>query len=177
MFNLGGSIPSELGALESIKMLFLRGNALTGRMPSTLGLLTELREFELNVSSLSGPIPSEFGYLTQLSNPWLDHNPSLRGTIPSEFGTLSELTTLNLKQNHRMSVTLPTEIGMMIDLMNIHLEGSPLTGTIPSKLGHNIYISTTCPLHPVGALCLGTNAATFLLCGLTYSGSTRRLSL
>ena len=41
---MNGTIPSELGILPNIKVLYLNDNKLTGSLPSELGQLTTLRK-------------------------------------------------------------------------------------------------------------------------------------
>ncbi|MCE2422820.1 MAG: leucine-rich repeat domain-containing protein, partial [Gemmatimonadetes bacterium] len=55
--GLTGSIPAELGDLESLRKLHLYSNDLTGSIPAELGDLDSLRELDLSNNDLTGPIP------------------------------------------------------------------------------------------------------------------------
>ncbi len=91
--QLTGSIPSELGSLDSLQVLSLSANQLSGSIPSKLGNLTSLRELYLTNNQLTGSIPSELGSLTSLQQLHLGFN-QLTGSIPSELGSLESLRWL-----------------------------------------------------------------------------------
>ncbi|MBK8566696.1 MAG: right-handed parallel beta-helix repeat-containing protein [Saprospiraceae bacterium] len=55
--NMTGSIPDELGTLQSLERLRLTANQLNGPIPITLGDLQNALEIRLNVNGLSGSIP------------------------------------------------------------------------------------------------------------------------
>jgi len=58
--NISGSIPTEIGSLNSLQWLWLDNNNLTGAVPSEIGLLTSLRSLRLHGNNFSaGPIPEE----------------------------------------------------------------------------------------------------------------------
>ena len=60
-----GSIPSQIGLLTNLSVLFLYNNlALTGSIPSQIGLLTSLNWLWLANNTLTGSIPSQIGLLT-----------------------------------------------------------------------------------------------------------------
>ena len=60
---LSGSIPPELGRLNTMTWLDLGENRLTGNIPAELGDLTNLRTLDLGYgdNALSGNIPPETG--------------------------------------------------------------------------------------------------------------------
>ena len=93
--QLSGSIPSELGNLANLGVLWLDDNELSGSIPSELGNLDNLRTLSLSNNELSGPIPSELGNLANLVTLWLDGN-QLSGPIPSELGNFDNLQALGL---------------------------------------------------------------------------------
>ena len=91
--GLTGPIPSELGSLSHLELLWLSDNQLTGPIPPELGNLSKLRDLRLSGNQLTGPIPSELGSLSELQRLWLSGN-QLTGPIPPELGNLSELQRL-----------------------------------------------------------------------------------
>lgn len=61
-----GTIPTEIGALDELKELYLGENELTGTIPSELGLLDEVKKLYLNDNDLTGTVPLELANLDEL---------------------------------------------------------------------------------------------------------------
>ncbi len=106
--GLSGSIPSELGDLDSLERLYLSDNELSGAIPAELANLENLLSLNLNNNELSGPIPS------QLAN-------------------IEGLEALNLASN-QLSGSIPAELGNLNFLSHLHLSGNQLSGCIPESL-------------------------------------------
>ncbi|GLU19131.1 hypothetical protein SLE2022_353960 [Rubroshorea leprosula] len=85
-----GLIPEELGELNSLVLLNLSHNSLTGQIPSSWGKMRELESLDLSSNKLSGRIPEQLTDLTFLSVLNLSHN-ELVGVIPlgKQFNTFS----------------------------------------------------------------------------------------
>ncbi|KAI4327938.1 hypothetical protein L6164_020344 [Bauhinia variegata] len=96
--KLSGSIVSDLGKLEHLKILALHNNNFYGTIPSELGNCTELQGIFLQGNYLSGMIPSELGNLSELKNLDISSN-SLSGNIPSSLGKLYNLRNFNVSTN------------------------------------------------------------------------------
>ena len=84
----------------------MASNQLTGSLPSVLGSLNDLEVLFLNSNQLSGNIPAELGNLSNLVMLWLQDN-LLVGDIPSSFINLVNLIDpgygmdgLDLDYNH-----------------------------------------------------------------------------
>lgn len=54
--NLSGSIPSEIGEIEDLRILNLQDNELEGNLPSSIFNLSKLNKFLINGNKLSGTI-------------------------------------------------------------------------------------------------------------------------
>ena len=148
--NLRGTIPSELGNLQSLWTLGLfRNEGLTGQIPPELGSLVRLKQLGLNSNSLSGPIPPELGNLDQLSFLSLGDN-SLSGSIPPQLGNLERLQHLLLGANS-LSGPIPPELADLERLERLWLGSNSLSGSIPSELGN---------LGQLKELALGANSLT-----------------
>ncbi len=132
--SLTGTIPAELGDLDSLKWLHLHTNSLSGSIPAELGDLTNLWNLDLRGNSLSGTIPAELGDLAKLKYLSLDRN-SLTGSIPAELGDLTKLKYLSLSGNF-LSGSIPAELGALTNLENLWLISNDLTGSIPAELGN-----------------------------------------
>ena len=92
--NLTGSLPAELGKLESLTRLALNRNGLTGSIPTELGSLPNLGIIGLARNSLSGSVPDELGNLTGLTRLSLHDNTALSGALPDGFTGLANLQRL-----------------------------------------------------------------------------------
>lgn len=138
--HLTGPIPVELGQLSQLRWLQLQGNysgdsQLSGTIPSELGQLSQLQYLDLGQNQLTGNIPAELGQLSQLIELKLDEN-SFTGSIPTELGQLSQLTSLSIYNNYQLTGTIPVELGQLSQLRDLSIGGSRLlTGGIPAELG------------------------------------------
>ncbi|VVB16440.1 unnamed protein product [Arabis nemorensis] len=128
--GLVGPIPPDtLGKLESLKILSLRSNLLSGNLPPDISSLPSLHYLFLQHNNFSGEVPSFSS--PQLSILDLSFN-SYTGKIPVALQNLKHLTGLSL-QNNNLSGPIPnldTTSLRRLNLSNNHLDGS-----IPSALG------------------------------------------
>lgn len=131
--QLIGTIPPELGDLNSLAGLFLGNNQLSGNIPPELGNLSNLTELYLYKNQLNGSIPPGLGNLTNLTVLNLQEN-LLSGSIPSELETLTNLTSLYLNKN-QLSGNIPIELTSLTNLSRLSLANNKLTGNIPPGLG------------------------------------------
>src|SRR6266498_3298840 len=132
--QLSGSIPSSLGNLVGLSKLHLDNNQLSGFIPSSIGNLVNLWFLYLNNNQLSGSIPSSLGNLINLQNLYLNNN-QLSGSIPSSLGNLVNLYDLYLSYN-QLNGSIPSSIGNLVNLKNLDLAVNQLSGSIPSSLGN-----------------------------------------
>ena len=129
---MSGSIPEELGALNSLLFLYLHGNQLSGSIPEELGALGAVTRLYLYDNQLSGPIPPALGQLSNLQYLIL-HGNQLSGSIPEELGALNSLLFLYLHGN-QLSGSLPTELGDLSTLRNLKLHSNAaLSGVLPAS--------------------------------------------
>jgi Leucine-rich repeat (LRR) protein len=130
--QLSGTIPSSLGQLNNLQILYLYNNQLSGTILSSLGQLNNLKYLHLSDNQLSETIPSS---LEQLNIQYLNiDNNQLSGTIPSSLGQLKNLGVLYL-DNNQLSGTIPSSLGQLNNLKYLHLSNNQLSGTILSSLG------------------------------------------
>ncbi len=128
---LTGTIPPEIGQLDSLRQLTLRINQLSGEIPAEIGQLKALVYLDLGENRLTGEIPAEIGQLDRLRELGLNDN-RLTGAVPSEIGQLDSLLYLNLTSNHLTGI--PQEIGQLQNLLDLSLYGNQLT-EIPPEIG------------------------------------------
>ena len=134
--GLTGTIPSEMGSLSNLRLLWLGGNELTGGIPPELGGLSNLVWLSLSGNQLTAVIPPELGSLSNVQSLRLGGN-QLTGEIPKELGNLANLQELSLSRN-QMTGEIPKELGKLSNLQNLGLGGNQLTGEIPTELGNLI---------------------------------------
>ena len=73
--NLRGYLPSELGQLTQLKVLYLQRNNLVGSLPESLGNLVHLEYLGVAHNRISGTVPSHvFGNLLRLKTVSLEKN-------------------------------------------------------------------------------------------------------
>ncbi|VFQ80107.1 unnamed protein product [Cuscuta campestris] len=127
--GLAGEIPENtLGRLDSLRILSLRSNLISGTLPSDLTSLPTLRNLFLQHNNLSGHIPT---FSNQLNILDLSYN-SFSGSIPpSVIQNLTQLTVLNL-QNNSLSGPIPNIT--LPRLKHLNFSYNHLNGSIPFSL-------------------------------------------
>ncbi|KAK9054107.1 hypothetical protein SSX86_025184 [Deinandra increscens subsp. villosa] len=109
--------------------LVLQGCGLTGIFADdTLTRLDSLRVLSLRNNSLSGTIP-DLSPLTNLKTLFLDHN-TFSGTFPVSLILLHRLQSLNLARNN-LSGSLPVELNYLDRLTSLRLEWNRFNGSVP----------------------------------------------
>ncbi|MBN1185792.1 MAG: VCBS repeat-containing protein, partial [Bacteroidales bacterium] len=132
--NLFGTIPSNIGDIDSLNILYLYGNQLSDSIPYEIGNLLNLEYLRLGSNQLIGPIPSEIGNLINLTELRLSNN-QLSGKIPQEIYNLTYLTYLILGGNQFVD-TIPDIIGNLNNLQYLNISYNNFTGSIPSEIGN-----------------------------------------
>lgn len=153
-----GPIPSELGNLTNLEVLWLTDCNLVGEIPDSLGRLKKLTDLDLALNELHGPIPTALTGLTSVVQIEL-YNNSLSGVLPPGMSNLTalrlfdasmnELTgpipdelcrlpleSLNLYEN-RFKGSLPESIADSPGLYELRLFRNQLTGELPRNLGRH----------------------------------------
>lgn len=132
---LGSGIPTEFGTgniHNSLEVLELDNNSLTGAIPSSLGSISNLTILSLSNNSLNGTIPSSLGNLPNIEEIDLSFN-QLTGEIPASFGNLDTVTILILA-NNQLDGVLPSELGDMTGLESFHIQNNAFVGEFPSSI-------------------------------------------
>ncbi|KAL9237866.1 hypothetical protein vseg_012363 [Gypsophila vaccaria] len=132
--GLTGDIPPEMGLFSKLEYLNLSWNSLQSRVPLEIGYLPNLRVLDLRKSSLYGMIPGDLcDKSSSLSILQLDDN-HLTGPIPQKIGQCSSLYLLSLSHN-RLSGPIPSSMSMLKRLEILRIESNELTGEMPKELG------------------------------------------
>ena len=85
--GLTGSIPTDLGNLDSLERLVLSNNQLTGAIPTQLGNLARLETLYLDNNQLTGTLPPSFTGLVALDIFHFHLNPGLCAQFTSAIQT------------------------------------------------------------------------------------------
>jgi hypothetical protein len=130
-----GGLPTEFGAMTTLKELWMFENDFTGSIPSELGN-TQLLNLRLHASKISGTIPEDFYRCTNLY--WVDlYDMSLTGTLSTRVGELQALTSLRIR-NNRLTGTIPTELAFLPKLGQLWLHGNEFEGSVPLAICKNV---------------------------------------
>ena len=132
-FEIGGTIPEEIGNLEKLEFLNLSENNLEGEIPPSIGRLSNLQQLILDWNTnLSGSLPKEIGNLTNLMDLFIS-NTGISGEIPEEIGNLTQLRNMYLRGN-QISGEIPESIGNLTNLSGLFLDDNYLSGPIPVSI-------------------------------------------
>lgn len=85
--HLDGSLPSEIGLLQSLSTLDLGENHIFGSLPKQLYALKNLTSLYIHENRFTGSLPESIGNLYKLVNLYA-HNNSFTGTIPTSIGSI-----------------------------------------------------------------------------------------
>ncbi len=130
--NLTGSIPSEIGNLDSLEYIRVGFNKLEGKIPGTIVNLKKLYYLDVYYNNLTDSIPDFLGDVTNLQTLKLDRN-SFFGKIPPALGNLSKLEYLYLGNND-LTGEIPSEIGNLTNLKFFNIDQNDLEGAVPAEL-------------------------------------------
>ncbi|XP_028086000.1 putative receptor-like protein kinase At3g47110 [Camellia sinensis] len=126
-------LPSSLGNLTSLIILYLGQNSIHGNIPTSLGNCHRLLELDLSQDNLNGPIPPEIMKLSTLSELlWLGQN-ALSGSLPLEIGSLKNLGNLDVSHK-RLLGSIPNTLGSCLSLEWFELENNSFEREIPQSL-------------------------------------------
>ncbi|KAL7237832.1 hypothetical protein ACSBR2_004022 [Camellia fascicularis] len=134
--QLSGEIPSRLfkSNMSLIHVLF-NNNALSGKIPSTLGLVQTLEILFLSNNQLTGPLPDLMG-LNSLSYVDLSNNTFDKSDFPSWFSTLQSLETL-MMENTRLQGQIPDAFFSLPLLIKVVLRNNKLNGILVVNSSNN----------------------------------------
>ena len=136
--QLIGSVPEQIGDIDSLRYLNLSFNSLSGNIPESIGNLSNLIELKLHNNDITGALPMEVGNLSNLNILNL-YNNQLTGGLPSSLGNLLSLEKLYLHQN-QITGAIPESIFNLINVKDFYLSNNQLDGSISSNVSELIHL-------------------------------------
>lgn len=151
--NLIGPLPDFLGGMQSLAVLQLSYNMLSGEIPVSYGGLP-LQILWLNEQKgdqISGSL-DVISSMTMIREAWI-HGNSLTGSIPSSIGQLTSLQRLWVN-NNKLVGEIPANLTSLKQLQSLRLDNNLLVGPIPKNSIANFSYANnpTCQVVP-GLLC------------------------
>ncbi|NQZ77836.1 MAG: VCBS repeat-containing protein, partial [Ekhidna sp.] len=118
--NLSGTLPTEIGNLDSLQVLSLGNNSIESTLPAELYTLPILDRLYLFDNNLTGDL-SQFGSMTSLTQLYVNGN-QFSGTIPTDLTNLTSLQQLGLS-NNQLEGELPAELSTL-PLTSLFVDGN-----------------------------------------------------
>ena len=131
--KLFGSIPSEIGRLLNLEILFLQNNFLSGSLPNQLWDLKNLRILNISKNQFRGNVPSEIHQVESLNEIWFSGN-KFSGSLPFQIFTIKNITHINLS-NNQLTGHISESVANLKNLVYLNLFDNKLVGSIPAELG------------------------------------------
>ncbi|KAH9606813.1 hypothetical protein KSS87_001123 [Heliosperma pusillum] len=130
--GLSGAIPSSLVKFSSLEFLNLSKNSLIGGIPENVGGFKALKVVDLSDNQLKGSIPSGIGGAASLSELILKKN-LIAGNIPTSLEHCTSLSLLDLSHNS-FKGPVPLGLSKLNELQIVDLSFNYLSGSLPKQL-------------------------------------------
>ncbi|XP_059652130.1 leucine-rich repeat receptor protein kinase HPCA1-like isoform X2 [Cornus florida] len=134
--QLSGEIPPQLFSSNMVLIhLLLDSNQLTGSIPSSLGLVQTLEVVFLSNNKLTGPLPNLTG-MDYLSYVDMSNNLFDASSLPPWVSSFPSLTTLKMERT-RLQGQIPVELFSLSGLQTVVLRNNQLNGTLDIGSSHS----------------------------------------
>ncbi|XP_059652124.1 leucine-rich repeat receptor protein kinase HPCA1-like isoform X2 [Cornus florida] len=134
--HLSGEIPPQLFSSNmTLIHLLLDSNQLTGSIPSSLGLVQTLEVVFLSNNKLTGPLPNLTG-MDSLSYVDMSNNSFDASSLPQWVSSLPSLTILKMERT-RLQGKIPVELFSLSGLQTVILRNNRLNGTLDIGSSHS----------------------------------------
>jgi len=132
--SLSGTIPTDIGAADSLETMKLGNNLLTGPLPASITSLTDLKTLDVEHNQLSGALPAILfaNVYFKLTDVDMSNN-QLNGSIPSMSTNGPALVRLDLSSN-QLSGSVPA-LASLSNLVQLSLADNLLDGVITDLCG------------------------------------------
>ncbi|KAF8413206.1 hypothetical protein HHK36_001182 [Tetracentron sinense] len=138
---LSGELPQCWMYWQSLKLINLGSNHLSGKIPSSMGSLFGLQSLHLHKNSFSGDLPPSLQNCTNLQFIDLGDN-KYSGNIPNWMGEKIDLVVLRLQSNE-FSGNIPPQLCHLTSLLILDLAHNSLSGAIPRCFDNFSLMATT----------------------------------
>ncbi|KAL5066435.1 hypothetical protein RYX36_028172 [Vicia faba] len=156
---LSGILPSWFGhGFPFLRILILRSNTLSGKLSDDISKLDSLQVLDLARNDLTGKIPASLGYLKAIAQVQKKNKYILYGKFEEHYyeesldvyvkdqmleytRTLSLVTSINLSDNN-FTGNIPNEITKLYGLVVLNFSRNHLTGKIPETMSNMIQLSS-----------------------------------
>lgn len=161
--DLSGTLPTELGLLETLSALSLQETSIFGSIPSEIGMLKKLQILELQNTKLGGTLPIElYDGITDLFTFFLQDS-NFSGTISSQIRNWAMMEYFSIANNN-FHGELP-DIPIWSNLVVFQVNGNPnLTGSLPASLCHGYQSFFYSEICIVADCPVSTNSSNRLVC-------------
>ncbi|KAL6998544.1 hypothetical protein U1Q18_008672 [Sarracenia purpurea var. burkii] len=133
--QLSGPIPDALFSSDMVLIhVLFDGNQLRGKIPDTLGLVQTLEVLNLAHNELSGPLPN-LTRLNSLNYVDLSNNSFQRSEAPTWFSTLQSLTTLVIEYG-LLQGPLPQKLFSLPQIQQVKLKNNAFNDTL--NMGNSV---------------------------------------
>ncbi|CAB9531742.1 Leucine-rich repeat receptor-like protein kinase [Seminavis robusta] len=136
--SLSGTVPSEMGRLQSLESLVIGHSKIGGTVPSELGNLSSLIWLVFESTNFSGSFPSEVFLLSNLRALQVFECPGLKteSVLHGVVRNMHKIERLGLGRGKPgRFISVPTEIARLTNMLSLSLEDFQLNGTLPSEVG------------------------------------------
>ncbi|CAL9000878.1 unnamed protein product [Prunus brigantina] len=136
---LSGQLPTQMYA-DSLEILTLSGNQISGVIPRAIGNLNNLQTLSLEMNKFYGKIPKEIFYLKWLSKINISNN-NLGGEIPASISNCSSLAFLDFSRNNLVG-EIPRGTTKLEAIYLVNFSRNQLTGQIPDEIPYITSLTT-----------------------------------
>jgi len=130
--NMAGTLPMEIGFLNTLERISLKGQKIGGTLPANFRMLNQLKEMSLGSNELSGSIPKELYSLSSLVTLDLQSN-NFSGNIIDRIVRMTSLKYLEL-QNNNFDGGFPKGLAL-IPLVEADFRYNKFSGEMPLCVG------------------------------------------
>ncbi|XP_031382445.1 leucine-rich repeat receptor-like protein kinase TDR [Punica granatum] len=128
--GIGGTIPTGIWSMQSLKNFSMSGCNVSGEIPA-FGSCESVSVIELNDNALSGSLPESISSCRELE--WVDFSRNhLTGQIPKGIARLPALSALDLSRNN-FTGPIPREFRDSLRLRQFNISFNDVSGPIPSS--------------------------------------------